>query len=419
MGEDKLVNQRLVEGSDPGIIPEEITDVLSNSIARIEYKIESSNDNIISTGFFIKLNIKGKLFNFLFTCKHSVGEKEIQSEIEITIYFGKSKKEKNVNIKLDKRQRFIIALKNLDVTVIQILPKDNISKDKYLLPDYNYLSGNSDYKNKQIYIGGYPNVIIHKKEKHYSSGVIRSIIKNYHFLHSADTRAGSSGSPIINSDKKVIGIHNGAYEKLNSGTFISSIINELAEEIDSEKIDDNKPYENNNIEINVKEDNGEIEKGNLMARKDEDKNEDEDEDKDEQPKEDTKVNTFNQNDYINNLINSSSVLSLSQENIAKFGSLINNPNYINYVKNYYSNPIVREGLKNNQDFQNLLKINPAMKMVYEQPEMINKIFTQEMCNDMYNALMNGNNQEINDVNQRVENIIFKESNKNNDDDNNN
>jgi len=419
MGEDKLVNQRLVEGSDPGIIPEEITDVLSNSIARIEYKIESSNDNIISTGFFIKLNIKGKLFNFLFTCKHSVGEKEIQSEIEITIYFGKSKKEKNVNIKLDKRQRFIIALKNLDVTVIQILPKDNISKDKYLLPDYNYLSGNSDYKNKQIYIGGYPNVIIHKKEKHYSSGVIRSIIKNYHFLHSADTRAGSSGSPIINSDKKVIGIHNGAYEKLNSGTFISSIINELAEEIDSEKIDDNKPYENNNIEINVKEDNGEIEKGNLMARKDEDKNEDEDEDKDEQPKEDTKVNTFNQNDYINNLINSSSVLSLSQENIAKFGSLINNPNYINYVKNYYSNPIVREGLKNNQDFQNLLKINPAMKMVYEQPEMINKIFTQEMCNDMSNALMNGNNQEINDVNQRVENIIFKESNKNNDDDNNN
>ena len=61
--EDKLVPQRMIEGADPGIIPEEIADVLSNSIVRIEYTIDSLNNNI-STGFFIKLKIKENLIIF-------------------------------------------------------------------------------------------------------------------------------------------------------------------------------------------------------------------------------------------------------------------------------------------------------------------------------------------------------------------
>ena len=115
---------------------------------------------------------------------------------------------------------------------------------------------------------------------------------------------------------------------------------------------------------------------------------------------------------------SSPVFSLSKENMAQFGNLLNNPNYINYVKNYYSNPVVREGLKNDPNFQNLLKINPALKMMYDNPEIINKMFTQEMCNDMSNALKNGNSQEINAVDQKITNTIFREINKKNDEDNN-
>ena len=202
--EDKLVPQRMVEGADPGIIPEEIADVLSNSIARIEYAIDSSK-NALSTGFFIKLKIKEKSYYFLFTCQHSIKEKEIQSEIIIFIYFGKAKKERLLKMKLDKKERFIKAYKDLDVTIIQILPKDNISEDKFLLPDFNYINGTSDYINKQIYIGGYPDVIIHKKEKHFSSGIIRSLASNnINFFHSSDTREGSSGSPIVNSDKRLL-----------------------------------------------------------------------------------------------------------------------------------------------------------------------------------------------------------------------
>ena len=115
------------------------------------------------------------------------------------------------------------------------------------------------------------------------------------------------------------------------------------------------------------------------------------------------------------------MFSLSQENVTKFGNLLSNPNYVNYVKNYYSNPAVREGLKNDQNdqnFQNLLNINPAMRMIYDNPEIIDKMFTQEMCNDMSNALINGNRQEIDSVDQKVTNIIFKELNQKNDDDNN-
>jgi len=112
------------------------------------------------------------------------------------------------------------------------------------------------------------------------------------------------------------------------------------------------------------------------------------------------------------------VFSLSQDNMIKFGNLINKPNYINYVKSYYSNPAVREGLKNDQNFQNLLNINPTMKMIYDNPEIIDKMFTQEMCNDMSNALISGNRQEIDAVDKKVTNTIFKELTKKNGDVNN-
>ena len=59
---DKVVKQCTVKGADPGIIPEEISDVLSNSIARIEYELNKFIH--ISTGFFIKFTIKQKLYHF-------------------------------------------------------------------------------------------------------------------------------------------------------------------------------------------------------------------------------------------------------------------------------------------------------------------------------------------------------------------
>ena len=63
-----------------------------------------------------------------------------------------------------------------------------------------------------------------------SSGIIKKIDENENsFEHSCDTRSGSSGSPIVNSNNQVIGIHYGGNKDFttNYGYFIGAIIDKL------------------------------------------------------------------------------------------------------------------------------------------------------------------------------------------------
>ena len=113
------------------------------------------------------------------------------------------------------------------------------------------------YLNSQVYTAGYPNVDIHKGDKHYSSGIIKQISNNgYTFTHNCDTKEGSSGGPIINYDKLVIGIHFGSIEEknINVGTFIGEIIKELFLEekninplIEEDDKEDEKEKKNSNL----------------------------------------------------------------------------------------------------------------------------------------------------------------------------
>ena len=59
-----------------------------------------------------------------------------------------------------------------------------------------------------------------------------------------------------------------------------------------------------------------------------------------------------------------------------------------------------------------------MKMMYDKPELINKMFTQEMVNDMSNALKNKNMQEMNALDQKITNSVLQNYNKLNEDDKN-
>ena len=209
-------------------IPESLSEAIYNSIARIEFEINGQNK--ISTGFFMKIEINKK-HNFFFTCYHSITQENIDSKKNINIYYGKSNNETKINIKLDKNERIIKCFEELDTTAIEILNIDKIQDNKYLFPDLNYQNGIDQYNNIQIYLAGYPKNPIFKNERHATSGEIKKIIEDK-IYHTCDTRKGSSGSPLIDCRKNIIGIHTGYCKKenLNLGTFIGKIIDEINKE---------------------------------------------------------------------------------------------------------------------------------------------------------------------------------------------
>ena len=215
-----------MRGASPNL-PEEIIDTLRKSVCRIEI----SNTKIF-TGFFMKINLNNKLTNFLLTCNHCIKQEDIDSNLIISVYYGKNQKEKKVTIKLDKNNRIINTYIEFDVTLIEILSEDNIKSKMFLYPDLNYKNEKnfSQYLNTQVYLAGFPNVPIHKGQRHMSSGLIKKIDENEkNFEHSCDTRNGSSGSPIINNNSLVIGIHYGGDKNntTNYGYFIGAILDKL------------------------------------------------------------------------------------------------------------------------------------------------------------------------------------------------
>ena len=65
MGE-KLIPQ-CINGA-PSFVPDELIDILRDSVIRIEIKSEQK----VFTGFFIKIHLKKKEYKFIFTCNHSI-----------------------------------------------------------------------------------------------------------------------------------------------------------------------------------------------------------------------------------------------------------------------------------------------------------------------------------------------------------
>ena len=235
-------------------VSETASDAIYNSIVRIEIQ------NKWGTGFFLKRQIQNEFKYFLITCEHVITKYDVNSKIPIQLYYGKKSNEKKKIIVLDYTNRFIACFggEEMDVTVIEILKSDNIPEDKYLMADLNYKYGYNIYKNRKLFLAGYPDDPMYQNERHISSGEIKSI-KGFEFEHSIDTRPGSSGAPIcLIENLRLIGIHKQGdkIKAINSGTFIGVILNELEKiYIEKNNVSGNKGKLNDKINNQINNNN--------------------------------------------------------------------------------------------------------------------------------------------------------------------
>ena len=182
------------ENKGSGIMPIDLKMIeLLNSICKIEFNIDFSTKEI-STGFLIKLYDENEIL-CLMTNEHVIKKEMVESQKVVDIFYENGKK--YLKLILDSSKRIIKCDKNLDITIIQIF-NNEIKENYFLLP---YL-GNRNLINRNIYLLHYPG-----GQLSYSEGSITNV-DNDEITHNAETKKGSSGSPIILKDTyEVIGIH--------------------------------------------------------------------------------------------------------------------------------------------------------------------------------------------------------------------
>ena len=87
------------------------------------------------------------------TNQHVVTSELTNKGENILIKYENEKKEKN--IELNQKERIIICLKellNIDISIIEIIPKDQIDDSYFLLPNTNYENNLESLLNKKIQI---------------------------------------------------------------------------------------------------------------------------------------------------------------------------------------------------------------------------------------------------------------------------
>ena len=182
-----------------------------NSVCKI-----MRNDNKDGTGFLCKFPLNQ--FNslpVLITCNHVLDKDYINKEKKINLKFNK---ENIITFNIEDSKKIYMSDKSeYDITIIEINSEDYLYNKRFLDIDDN-LNKSDDllkekYKNENIYLIHYPNIIESKYIPKISFGQIKSICEdNYNIEHSCGTDIGSSGSPILSSKNyKVVGIHLGKF----------------------------------------------------------------------------------------------------------------------------------------------------------------------------------------------------------------
>ena len=210
--EDNGMNEKIIPGSN--LIP--LNPILDRYKSVCKIKTFESQ----GSGFLIKLQTGNEDFFCLMTNEHVVTKSMIENKNTIRVYYDNEKEKIDIKLNPNERMIEIFTYLDIDLSVVQILFKDRISTQFFLLPSIYYMSNYNKLKNENIDIIQYPN-----GELSFSNGKIKEI-NGFEFSYSASTEYGSSGSPIfLENTDKVIGIHKkrDPIMSLNIGNFIGPI----------------------------------------------------------------------------------------------------------------------------------------------------------------------------------------------------
>ena len=254
---DKLILKDEMILKKEGILKDQGNPVSKNEIIEL-FNMEKSMCKIIYEKIVNNEIKKGKASGFLceindfpikyglFTNNHVLNENDIKKGNIINLEFLNESSYIKKKIKIDETRRAYTD-KELDYTCIEIYQSDGF---KYFFKIDPILFNNKNcLKNSDIFILQYPE----GNELCFSYGKILSL-KDNDIIHSASTKDGSSGSPIIrrSEDNYIIGLHHGGIKKENNidysfnlATNFDSIlnnINKFSGLIKQEKINKNTIY---------------------------------------------------------------------------------------------------------------------------------------------------------------------------------
>ena len=221
--------------------------------------------NIKGTGFFCKIPFpsKEKMLPVFITNNHVISKDLLyKKDAKISIDI-----KEDTNLKqliLDNRIKY--TNEKYDITIIEIKESDKIKNylelDEIMINDIvENNDKNKEYIDKTIYIIHYP-----ENELSVSYGILNKIYEDklYDFQHKCSTKFGSSGSPILTLNNKIIGIHKEGNNRYNKGLFLNYPIQEFIKlnndnikKINKKDIkkninNDNNIYEKNSKNINDK-----------------------------------------------------------------------------------------------------------------------------------------------------------------------